>query len=394
MKVGIVCPYGWGTPGGVQIHIEELALWLIDQGHEVSVLAPVIDDQIEQPTWLINAGKPIAIPFNGSIARILFGPIASSRVRSWISENNFDVLHLHEPAIPSLSLLAGWAAEGPIVGTFHASMERQRTLNALGGVLDPLIEKISAKIAVSNAARSTLKERFETEAVVIPNGIDLRKFHDGTVCKEWQNPPAIGFIGRFDEPRKGLSVLLQAWPEILRSNPELQLLVAGPGEEKEFKKMLSMYVDSKSAKKIRFLGKLSEEEKSQFFHSIKAYVAPNTGGESFGIILVEAMASGTPIVASDILAFSALLEQHPNEYGDAGILFKNENTSSLAQSIVKLLRDQDMQSKMNHSAMTKAQFYDWSVVGGEIVEIYELAMTGNGSVRLSSDSRLWNRWKS
>ena len=104
MKVGIVCPYGWGTPGGVQIHIEELALWLIDQGHEVSVLAPVIDDQIEQPTWLINAGKPIAIPFNGSIARILFGPIASSRVRSWISENNFDVLHLHEPAIPSLSL--------------------------------------------------------------------------------------------------------------------------------------------------------------------------------------------------------------------------------------------------------------------------------------------------
>jgi phosphatidylinositol alpha-mannosyltransferase len=214
------------------------------------------------------------------------------------------------------------------------------------------------------------------------------------VKSEWQKPLSIGFIGRFDEPRKGLAVLLKAWHEISRTLPELQLLVAGPGDEREFQRMLRATVDSNSAKKIKFLGKLSETEKSQFFHSISTYIAPNTGGESFGIILVEAMASGTPIIASDLEAFSDLLTQHPNEFGSAGLLFDNENSDALAQSIIGMMRNSQGRDEMKKSALAKAEFFDWSVVGTEILEIYELAMTGNGNVRLASDNRLWNRWKS
>jgi phosphatidylinositol alpha-mannosyltransferase len=394
MKVGLVSPYGWGTPGGVQIHIEELANWLINQGHQVSVLAPVIDEDAEMPTWLVNAGKPVPIPFNGSVARILFGPIASSRVRTWISENEFDVLHLHEPAMPSLSLLAGWAADGPIVATFHAAMEKQRTLNAIGGVLDPLVEKITAKIAVSNAARETLKERFETEAVVIPNGVNISKFADSSVNPQWITPLSIGFIGRFNEPRKGLEVLLKAWPAVSVAHPEVQLLVAGPGDEKEFSKMLESIPAHKSASQIRFLGKLSEEDKVRFFHSVSAYIAPNTGGESFGIILVEAMASGTPIVASDIDAFQQLLSHYSNDLGECGVLFENENPTDLARKIISVIENEKLRQAMSTSAIEKSKNYDWSVVGVKIVEMYELAQTGNGKVRLASENRIWNRWKS
>jgi phosphatidylinositol alpha-mannosyltransferase len=148
LKIGIVCPYGWDTPGGVQNHVRDLAEYLIAAGHNVSVLAPVIDEA-KIPDYVTSAGKPIAIPYNGAVARVLFGPIAFARVRQWIAQGNFDILHLHEPAIPSISLLACWAAEGPMVGTFHAAAKRQKAIFAIGPILEPVIEKLSARIAVS-----------------------------------------------------------------------------------------------------------------------------------------------------------------------------------------------------------------------------------------------------
>ena len=146
LKIGIVCPYGWDTPGGVQSHINDLAGYLISRGHKVSVLAPV-SDETNLPDFVVSAGKPLAIPYNGAVARILFGPIAFTRVKEWIEEGNFDLLHLHEPAIPSLSLLACWAGEGAMVGTFHAAAKKQRAIFAIGPILEPVIEKLSARIA-------------------------------------------------------------------------------------------------------------------------------------------------------------------------------------------------------------------------------------------------------
>ena len=382
LKVGIVCPYGWDTPGGVGIHIKELAEWLISHGHEVSVLAPVSDESLVAEPWLVSAGRPVAIPFNGAVARVIFGPLASSRVKQWIAANDFDVLHLHEPAIPSLSVLAGWAAEGSIVATFHAATNKQKTLNAIGTILDPLVERISAKIAVSETARETLKDRFHTEAVVIPNGIYSGKF-DGIESKsEWSGPNTIGFLGRFEESRKGLDVFLGAIPKIVKAFPDAKFLVAGPGDIESVSKKIPLDV----RKHLTFLGRLTEEEKVAFFKSISMYVAPNTGGESFGIILAEAMTCGTSLVASDLPAFKALLSQ-----GAAGALFKSEDSSELAKVVIDLLGNDEKRKALASAGREKAKSFDWEVVGDQILSVYEMALVGNDGVKLASEGRRWNR---
>jgi len=385
LKIGIVCPYGWDTPGGVQIHIKELSQWLIAKGHEVSVLAPVTDEGLNIEPWVVSAGRPISIPYNGAIAKVIFGPLASSRVKQWIANGNFDLLHLHEPAIPSLSLLAGWAGDGPMVATFHAAANPQKVANAIGTMLDPLIERITAKIAVSEIARETLKDRFDTEAVVIPNGIDTSKFEGIGVRSEWALPNTLGFIGRFDEPRKGLAVLLAAIPKIAYKVPNLRILVAGPGNASDFEKL----VPPELRERITFLGRISEIEKAQFFKSVSLYIAPNTGGESFGIILAEAMAAKTPIVASDLPAFTKLLDN-----GSAGALFASENSEDLADTIINLLDNQEMREKIAIAGYEKAKNFDWDSVGEQILSVYEMALAGNTKVSLASENRFWNRLRS
>ena len=385
LKIGIVCPYGWDTPGGVQIHIKELAQWLIAKGHEVSVLAPVTDEFGALEPWVVSAGRPISIPYNGAVAKVIFGPLASSRVKQWITSGNFDLLHLHEPAIPSLSLLAGWAGDGPMVATFHAAANPQKVANAIGTMLDPLIERITAKIAVSEIARETLKDRFNTEAVVIPNGINTKKFEGIGIRAEWALPNTIGFIGRFDEPRKGLAVLLEALPKIVEEIPNLRVLVAGPGNPQDFHKL----VPTELRERITFLGRISELEKAQFFKSISLYIAPNTGSESFGIILAEAMAARTPIVASNLPAFSQLLDD-----GKSGAIFESENPDSLAQTVLNLLGNEKERTSLALAGYEKAKSFDWDSVGEQILSVFDMALAGNTKVSLASENRFWNRLRS
>lgn len=380
-RIGIVCPYGWDTPGGVQAHIADLATYLISQGHYVSVLAPTSDED-GLPEYVVSAGKPISIPYNGAVARILFGPIAFSRVRHWISEGEFDLLHLHEPAIPSISLLACFAAEGPLVGTFHASAKRQRAIFAIGPILEPVIEKLTARIAVSEAARETLTEHLETDAVVVPNGIYARRLALGTVNEKWSGN-SIGFIGRFQEPRKGLMVLVDALPSIISKVPDVRVIVAGPGDSVEFLEAIPDHLQNR----FSFLGRISEDEKADFLHSIGVYVAPNTGGESFGIILAEALAAGAAVVASDIPAFQALLGN--GRYGD---LFTSEDSSSLAVAISSLLTDKERRDSLKVEGKIYAQNFDWDEVATRIYDVYEMAMVGLGKVTLSSENRGWNKF--
>ncbi len=379
LNIGIVCPYGWDAPGGVQAHIADLRKYLVDKGHTVSVLAPTAEEE-SLPEWVVSAGKPISIPYNGAVARVLFGPVAFARVKQWISENEFDLLHLHEPAIPSISLLACWAAEGAMVGTFHASAKKQKASFAIVPILEPVIEKLSARIAVSEAARETLMAHLDTDAVVIPNGIYARKMM-GKVRPEWSGE-TLGFMGRFNEPRKGLKVLIDALPIISRFLPNVRVLVAGPGNPDEFLDQ----IDPQLRSRIQFLGKLTEEEKADFMSSVGAYVGPNTGGESFGIILAEALAGGAAVVASDIPAFAAVLQD-----GKFGRLFKSEDSTDLAKVIIDLLRDRDARDAMAKSGQEYAQKFDWDVVAENIFEVYEMAVVGKGKVGLVSDNRPWNR---
>ena len=380
LRIGIVCPYGWDTPGGVQAHIGDLAEFLISQGHVVSVLAPAIDEN-SLPAYVVSAGKPIAIPYNGAVARVLFGPIAFSRVRQWIVQGNFDLLHLHEPAIPSLSLLACWAADGPMVGTFHASSKRQRAIFAVGPILEPVIEKLAVRIAVSETARHTLTEHLETDAIVIPNGIFVEKFRAGVQRPEWAGN-TLGFMGRFEEPRKGLGVLLDALAIVARFIPDVRVLVAGPGQSEDVMKK----VDSQIRSRVTFLGRLDEKEKADFLSSVSLYVAPNTGGESFGIILAEAMAAGASIVASDIPAFASLLGD-----GKYGVLFTSEDSADLAKTLIDLLRDAKKRGAIGALGKEHSVVFDWDNVAQQIFSVYEMAMVGGAGVRLASDTRSWSR---
>lgn len=382
IRIGMVCPYGWDTPGGVQTHMKDLAEYLISEGHYVSVLAPVSDDSIRVEDYVVNAGKPISIPVNGSVARVLFGPLASSRAKQWIAAGDFDLLHLHEPAIPSLSLLACSAAEGPIVGTFHVSTPKKKAIYAIGPILEPIVEKLTARIAVSELARSTLKAHFDTDAVVIPNGIDGQKYANAKVNPEYSAPNSIGFMGRFEEPRKGLQVLIDSLAIVARFIPNVKYLIAGPGDSEEFLKQLNPQLQSR----IEFLGRLSDQEKESFLKSVDLYVAPNTGGESFGIILTEALSAGTAVVASDIPAFKAVLEN-----GEVGALFKNQDSADLAKVIVGLLRDDERRKKLASNGKLSAQKYDWQVVAEQIESVYEMAIAGGQRVTLSSENRFWSR---
>ncbi len=379
-RIGIVCPYGWDTPGGVQSHIGDLAEYLIAAGHNVSVLAPAISDE-NLPDYVVNAGRPIAIPYNGAIARVLFGPIAFARVRQWISQGNFDLLHLHEPAIPSISLLACWASDGPMVGTFHAAAKRQKVSFAVVPFLEPVIEKLTARIAVSEAARETLTEHLETDAIVVPNGIYANRYRDGIHEPKWSGH-TLGFIGRFQEPRKGLAILLEALPQVLQSFPETRVFVAGPGNPDEAMEV----IDFQLRDRIHFLGRISESEKTNFLASACLYVAPNTGGESFGIILAEALASGAKVVASDIPAFDSLLG-----HGKYGTLFESENSNDLAQKILDLFSNPDSGKAKAALGKDYAQNFDWDVVAEKIFDVYEMAMVGGRKVTLSSENRAWNK---
>jgi phosphatidylinositol alpha-mannosyltransferase len=382
LKIGMVCPYGWDTPGGVQIHMKELAEHFIAAGHTVSLIAPVTDEDSPLEPWVVPAGRPVPIPFNGAIARILFGPIATSRVRQWIQNGDFDILHIHEPAIPSLSLLACVAADGPMVATFHASAPKQKAIFAVGPILEPVLEKLNARIAVSEMARETLKVHFDTEAVVIPNGIDTKKYQAGVRNGDWYRPHTLGFLGRFDEERKGLDVLIKAIPEIAKAIPDVRVLIAGPGSQEE----VLRGVEASVKNRLQFLGRLSEPQKADFFKSIDAYVAPNTHGESFGIILAEAMAAGAPIIASDIKAFTDLLAD--GKYGKA---FTNKSSKSLAQSCITVLGDTERLNRMREEGLEYSQSFDWNYVASQIMDVYEVAIAGGNGVALASENRGWRR---
>src|SRR6202045_5279860 len=288
MKIGMVCPYSWDVPGGVQSHIRDLAEALSEEGHEVSVISPA-DDDTPLPPYVGGAGRAVPVPYNGSVARLSFGFLSVSRVRRWLHQGGFDVLHVHEPGIPSPSLLACWVATGPIVATVHTAIPRSRILLVTYPVLRTALEKINGRIAVSEAARTTLVEHIGGDAVGIPNGVATRRHRKADPLPRWPGSGlAIGFLGRLDESRKGLAVLLQALGILGPGRPGLRLLVAGPTADAE--EVLSR-VPADLRDRVALLGQVSEDDKVRVLHSVDVFGRPNTAGESFGIVTAQAMAA-------------------------------------------------------------------------------------------------------
>lgn len=362
MKVGIVCPYVWDVPGGVRSHVADLAQALRDHGHEVDVLAP-LDDPDAAPSWVSDGGRPIAVSYNGAVARLSFGVKATRRVRAWIREGNFDVVHIHEPLAPSLSLLTCWVARGPLVATWHSSHERSRMLAAGYGIAQTAMEKIRGSIAVSEEARRTLVAHVGGDAVLIPNGVRVSEFVDaGFLDGVEPTAPTVLFLGRIDEPRKGLAVLVEALPAVIERVPDVVVLVAGPGDQQEQMDEIPESVRGH----IRFLGMVSDHDKARALTSSTVYVAPHTGGESFGIVLVEALAASTPVLASDLPAFRKVLEE-----GRSGRLFPTGNAAALGEALIDLLFDEEARAELIRQGDRRVQDFDWDTVVDDVIAVYE-----------------------
>jgi phosphatidylinositol alpha-mannosyltransferase len=367
VRIGIVCPYSFDVPGGVQNHVRDLAETLIELGHQVSVLAPA-EEETDLPDYAVSAGRSVPVRYNGSVARLSFGPISAARVRRWLSAGRFDVLHVHEPITPSLAMLAVLYARGPVVATFHTAMARSRAMAAAQGVLQLVLEKITARIAVSDLARRVQVEHLDGGAWEIPNGVAVARFAHAEPLPGWPGGGgAIGFLGRFTEPRKGFSVLLPAFAELSAGRPGLRLLVAGPGDVTE--------LDLTVPDGVTFLGKVSEPDKTRMLRSVDVYVAPNIGGESFGMILTEAMAAGTAIVASDLDAFRRVLDG-----GRSGELFAVGDTGALVAALDKLLADPARRAELAARAQQKVAEFDWPLVAQRVLEVYATAIEATPGV--------------
>jgi phosphatidyl-myo-inositol alpha-mannosyltransferase len=374
MRIGLVCPYDWEVPGGVREHISGLAEALIDLGHYVSVIAPA-DDDAELPVYVVPAGRAVPVPYNGSVARLAFGFLSAGRVRRWLKDGDFDVLHVHEPAAPSLSLLACWVADGPIVATMHAAIPRSRALHAAQPILASALEKISGRIAVAEAARNTLVEHLGGDAVLIPNGLHVSRYEKAEPLPGFPGTGGtLGFLGRLDEPRKGLDILLAAFNQMAPERPGLRLLIAGRGDPDE----VMAQVHGPLKERVVLLGQVSDADRLRMLHSVDVFCAPNTGGESFGYVLVEAMASGAAIAASDLEAFRQVLHG-----GEAGELFGMGDPAGLAAAAGRLLDDPARRASLAAAASAAVKEFDWSVVARDVVRVYEAVSPAAGRVAVS-----------
>lgn len=363
MRIGIVCPYSLDVAGGVQRHVLDLAAALRVLGHTVEVLAPATGTA---PEFVTPAGRAVGVPYNGSVARVAFGPLTRHRTRRWLAAHDFDVLHVHEPTTPSVSALALLDARGPVVATFHTSTERSRVLAAFGPVARPLLERVTARIAVSATARRVQVEHLGGDATEIPNGVDVARFAHGPAL---DLPPAarIGYVGRFDEPRKGMPVLLAALRRVVADRPDVRLLVVGRGDGDRLRRAAGPGL----ADRIDLLGPVDETAKAAALRSVTVFCAPHRGGESFGMVLTEAMAAGAPVLAADLESFRAVLDD-----GRAGALFPPGDDAALAAALTRLLDDGTARARLAAAGRARAQRYDWPVVASDVLRVYRAAIAG------------------
>jgi phosphatidylinositol alpha-mannosyltransferase len=365
VKIALVSPYDYAAVGGVTKHITHLAVEFQRAGHEVHIVAPCDAAATpDAPVPLHRLGTPVSIPANGSVARISAGTRLGGEVKQLLSSVGFDIVHLHEPLLPALPLAVLSASRATNVGTFHAY--RQSSAAYLYGkpILWYFYRRLHGKIAVSNCARDFVADRFPGDYRIIPNGIDVARYSGN--CPRLpalsDGRPNVLFVGRL-EKRKGLSYLLRAWATVTREFPTARLVVVGGGRGLQHYRS---FVNARGIDNIMFTGMVSDEDLPRYYQAADVYCAPSTGQESFGIVLLEAMAAGRPIVATTIPGYGEVVT-----HGREGLLVPPKDPESLAGAIIHLLADRELRQRLGAEGRRTAQRYDWPRVAAEVLEYYQ-----------------------
>jgi phosphatidylinositol alpha-mannosyltransferase len=362
LKVGIVSPYGYPDPGGVNEHVRYTYEAMRRMGHDVWIITSKYGRQRESEGHIIRLGTGFAFPANGSIGRVTLGMRFKHQAREVLDAERFDVLHFHEPYVPFLSPTLLDASETVNVATFHAFGGFSPSYWIGSKVTRHLDGKLHGRIAVSGAARHFTSRYFPGDFRIIPNGVDLDRYTEAEPYEELRDGTLnILFVGRFEE-RKGLIHLLKAYHRLRKRRVDARLLVIGAGPKaREYRR----FVGLRRIRDVEFLGRVSDEEKVRYFASADVYCAPNTGQESFGIILLEAMAAGVPIVASDIHGFKRVIERNVQ-----GILVEPRNPRALAAALYALAGDPERRHEMGQAGRARAPEFSWDRVTERIVDYY------------------------
>ncbi len=373
MKIAMVSPYDFTWPGGVTMHVSQLARELGRSGHEVQVLAPHSPSrECQDRDLLIPLGRSVPLPSGGSIARVSLSWWLARKIRALLQREQYDVIHLHEPMAPILPLTVLEYSNTVNVGTFHAFHNRQHLYKMTRPVIKRWRSRLHGSIAVSRAAMRYVNGTFPGDYEIIPNGIDVDHFsQQAEPWPQYQDGKTnIIFVGRL-EKRKGLRYLLEAYGRLKWDNPDLRLLVVGPGNpDKDSYHVLG----SQNLQDVEFLGRVPYEDLPRYYASADIFCSPATGGESFGIVLLEAMAAGKPVVASDIEGFRGVMQD-----GEQGLLFLNKNVESLASQLQTLIRDPETRGSMGHQGRATAEGYRWEVVASRVEQYYqECIKSANG----------------
>ena len=365
MKIAMVSPYDFTWPGGVTIHVSQLSRELERSGHEVQILAPHSPSRESQDQdLLVPLGRSVPLPSNGSIARVSLSLWLARRIRSLLRREQYDIIHLHEPMAPILPLTVLEYSNSVNVGTFHACRNRQHLYKMSRPVIKRWRSRLHGSIAVSPAAMRYVSATFPGDYEIIPNGIDVDHFSQlAAPWPQYQDGKTnLIFVGRL-EKRKGLRYLLEAYGRLKWDMPDLRLVVVGPGNpDKDSYHVLS----SQNLQDVEFVGRVPYQDLPRYYASADIFCSPATGGESFGIVLLEAMAAGKPVVASDIEGYRGVMQ-----HGRQGLLFQNKNVESLAAQLETLISDPEQRRSMGEHGRNTAQRYRWQVVARRVEQYYE-----------------------
>jgi len=362
MKIGIVTPYAYPLPGGVNDHVGSLYRVLRSRGHDVRIITSSHGLQKASEGDIIRVGKGFSVPFNGSMGTITLSPTYLAQMRAILERERFDVLHYHEPFVPFLSLVTLTLSTSVNVGTFHAFGGLSISYEFGKRMLGHYAGKLHGRIAVSPAARHFISRYFPGEYKIVPNGVEPGRYQRAVPIARYRDGvPNILFVGRM-EPRKGLIHLLRAFRKLQRDGVRARLLLVGtgPGEREARRYVLTRQLDD-----VEFLGRVSEAQKAQLFKTADIYVSPATGRESCGIVLLEAMSAGAPIICSDIHGYRGVVRRERD-----GILVEPGNADALAASIRRLIDDPALRAQLSRAGEERAQLFTWERVGQAVEEYY------------------------